>query len=233
MFIKRFLFVFVMLFCLSCEEDDILILEDENCESEIELGEFPLLEESKSFIPYNEDITNIIFSDSLGKEYIGEVKNYNTGFTQAFRTENIVCNNDSSYSVRYLWSPEQKSIRVYFQELDIRISLTVRTILYQENYSNIQVADILNFVLFTPQDSGKPNSQMLIGVNERSHPMLYEDYSDFKQEFMIHGKLYNDVYIHPNNLNEPFDLYYSDLEGIIGFRSQNDSKIDLKFVRVE
>jgi hypothetical protein len=204
------------------------------CENISKLGDILTLEESKKFLSYPDSISKVIFTNSQGEEFEGKVNFYKTSITNAFTGALNPCPIDSQIQIRYEWMPEIKVIIIQIDTLDILLQVSIRPIMYNEDLSQKLVADICHLVLFTPINATTPNSQMIIIVNQRTHPNPYESYTEYHDEYKIHGKVYEKVYIETPNINEEFKLYFSNQVGIVGFKGEiNGNNIDLKFDRIE
>ena len=232
------LFLFLLIIISSCGDDDMNQIEENlnltECENISKLGEILTLEESKNFLPYPDSISKVIFTNSQGEEFEGKVNFYNTYITNAFTNAMNQCPIDSQIQIQYEWMPEIKDIYIQIDTLDIQLRISIRPIIYHEDYSQKLIADICQLVLTTPIDATTPNSQMIIIVNPRTHPNPYESYTEYHDEYQIHGKTYEQVYIETPNINEEFKLYFSNQVGIVGFKDEiNGNNIDLKFDRIE
>jgi hypothetical protein len=234
-------FVFISLFfCFSCSDDDMNQIEENlnlECSAISNLGEISILEESKNFLPYPDTISKIIFTDSIGQEYEGNVKTYKTHLAEAFNPQTKPCPIDSSIQITYRWVNEMKDIYIEFDSLDLKLRVSISPVLDYEDYSQKLVADICRFTLYyNPGNFNIPNSRISIITNQRNHPNPLDSFSDFYDEFEIHGKIYEQVYVKNADLNQnqEFKLYYNNQFGIVGFKDETTPNgIDLKFDRFE
>ncbi|MBK9742059.1 MAG: hypothetical protein IPO94_03485 [Saprospiraceae bacterium] len=231
--------ILILLIIISGCGDGDLNQIDENfnlteCENISKLGKILSLEESKNFMPYPDSISKIIFTNSQGEEFVGKVNYYKTYVANAFTGGLDHCPIDSQIQIRYEWMPEIKVINIQIDTLDILMEVSISPTIYHEDFSQKLVADICHMFLITPLEATKPNSQMAIIVNRRNHPNPPKSYTEYHDEYLIHGKKYNEVYIQTPNVSEEFTLYFSNHVGIVGFKGEiNGNTIDLKFDRIE
>ena len=74
---------------------------------------------------------------------------------------------------------------------------------------------------------------MIVLVDKRSYNYDYYN-SEYKDSIDLHGKIYEKVYTNTTQYwNTGFDLYYSKLNGLVGFKDRNNPDISLKFDRWE
>lgn len=222
----------------SCGDTDLNQIEENfnltECDNISKLGDILTLEESKKFLSYPDSISKVIFTNSQGEEFEGKVKSYDTYITNALNRGFNQCPIDSQIQIQYEWRPEIKVINIQIDTLDILLQVSIRPIIYYEDFSQKLVADICHLVLFNSNDVTTPNSQMIITVNQRTHPNPYESYTEYHDEYQIHGINYEKVYIETPNIDKEFKLYYSNQVGIVGFKGEiNGNTVDLKFDRIE
>lgn len=244
--------------CGSDEKEKMRLLEE--CEALADGGEVYLLEDSKDFIPYPEDVTKVIFSDSSGREYVGEVLEYKTElvehesditFSVGGIDHTIPCPLDSSIIIdEYRWRAERKDITITIDELDINLYvMTVPVVKISRDLELGVLSDECYFLIDGPKYLTSPIQNISFLVNKRSDfPLLGIKTVDFYENFELHDQTYENVYVADslgglhvldslNNvgqyLNRSFDLYYSSEIGIVGFRNYEEPFIDLKFVRWE
>jgi hypothetical protein len=234
--INLILILFIIISSFGC--NDLNQIEENfnltECENISKLGDILTLEESKKFLPYPDSISKVIFTNSQGEEFVGKVSFYNTRIVDAFTGGFYPCPIDSQIQIRYEWKPEVKVITIEIDNLDMRLQVRINPIIDNEDLSQKLVADICHIVLDTPRNATAPNSQMIIIVNKRTHPNPYESYTEYHDEYKIHGKVYEKVYIKTPDINEDFELYFSNQVGIVGFKGEiNGNNIDLKFDRIE
>ena len=197
-----------------------------------DLGEFLLLDSSKGFIPYPDTISKIIFSDESGQEYEGIVKYYSTYSAPAFLGQTKPCPIDSTIQITFNWLAENISIAVEIEELDIQLRLITRTLLASPLEQKL-FADFFNFILSSPIDSSTPSAQMTIIVNQRTHPMPFENYSEIIENFEMDGNNYQDVYKKEQSTNDDFELFFNENIGIVGFSQNGIPNSRIKFERTE
>lgn len=231
------IFFILLAFFVSCNDDINEIEENlniEECEDIANIGEILMLESSKDFLPYSDTISKIIFTNSDGDEFIGNIIQDSTFIGSGFTIGTSPCPIDQDVNIQYRWMSEIRDVRIHIETVDIQIMLRIGPVIWGNDYSQKLIADIFSFVLFTPIESSLPNSQVSIIINERNYPNPVSSFSDYQDEFSIHDKIFEEVYIKNPNPNEGFHLYYNTKFGIVGIKdSLNESIIDLKFERLE
>lgn len=231
-------YVTFLLLCLiyllaSCEKETAEDVTSEEAGDAIsQLGEIEMLPQSQEFLAYPPTVERIIFTDEMENEFVGEVSYYGTNFSIAWTTEADPCPIDSSIQITYRWMPEVKSIYVDLDTLNLSFRLAVAAVLHGQDRSEKLIADRFDVLSFFPWDSNVINTQMGIVVDPRTYPTpsFIESYSDFFDEFEIHGKIFKEVYVKYPQSNNDFELYYNIEMGLVGFRADS---IDLKFDRIE
>ena len=237
------MFALIVLGFFSCDNDDEMICPEDN-----DFGDFFLAQSSKDIYPYGDEELVLIFSDSLGNEYRGEYSPRD--FT--------MCNTRSQYPVDpnildseqcgFTYRGECRSSLLYFEELDnleVLFQMHISMNLIEESQERVK-SDFFNVILFK-------DGMQLAGLNElvlgfegqlafnteslKSPDKLSELslFNLFEEEFDLHDKTYTDVYSSDlvyYGVLDPFDLYYSNEIGLVGFENE-DKSISLKFERVE
>lgn len=239
---KHFLLTVPLLaFCFltSCKKDEVKIIEEginteEECAKESDLGTFYLLESSRKMIPYSEHVEKVIFSDSTGKEYTGEVISNRTIYYPRNSAEIYHCDFDSSLYISHNSKVEAKEFFLELKELDISISLSVR-LLNSPKYSIKEqlFADYFKFTLKYPDpiNSTYPTLNIITANRGHPNPSVTPNYL-LVSPFFIHGRLFENVHMIRSEDVKEFDLYYNKEIGIVGFKN-TDRSIDLKYERTE
>lgn len=232
------IFIALIFLFSNCKKEETPIIDPpqdftKECNEFAALGDFLLLDSSKNFIPYQENIQRVIFSDSLGNEFIGNVTFYETSLNQTWNGIETACPLDTSIQVTYNWKTETKRIDLEFPDLDIRLFVAVRTNISSNDYSQKLFGDFCNVVLLHPVSANSSNSQLLIVLDARTHPLYEGIITSTLPSLTLHGKEFNDVFFEevPGTQND-FQLYYNSEVGVVGFENE-DKSISLKFERVE
>lgn len=230
----------IVVIAISCSKEEIEINNNQNqaqCDSLSQLEPISIKASSAAFIPYPDTISTLIFSDTAGQEYVGVVSFYDFMSTITYSglalEPNIPCPIDSSILINYQWTTELKMFIVEFEELNIRIRLSVRPLRAPNSYTDGLLADYCSFILTTGLNYSELSSQMTIIVDSRNHPMPFEYHSDFQPQYNLHDETYENVYIQNITDNEKYQLLYNTEFGILGFKGGDDPAVDLKFVRYE
>ncbi len=236
---KLFVFGLITLLFVGCskeEDDERGLYKYEECELIADLGQILLKPNSKSFIPYPDSVSKLIFRDADGQEFIGVVRDYNTNGMQTFSSLGMYpCPIDSSFLIEYNFNPEYKFLQIEFEDLDIWLNMNVLTTLSSTAYDRKLVADIFSIQLIRTSDEAASVYQqpMKIIVNEGTHPNPYENYSSFQPEYERHGTNFQNVYINQISTNGDFEILYNDQFGVLAIRNFEDPIIDLVFDRIE
>lgn len=194
-------FVFLaIIMATSCSDDDI------------DLGEFNLMEGSKSAVPYQEDLL-ITFKDSLGNQAVFEFDTSQSGFSNMGHLD-MSAPNGEDYSAKvetyevYLGEPEpilgiefRVNVRVsvdFLNDVEITDMLIVDMDYYKEGY---HLAHFIEQV-----------------VNPRGASAAYiEQFPDAINEITLLDKTFQDVYVSQHST-----IYYNHEFGVIAFRDSNN-----------
>lgn len=224
------LVLFQILLIVSCQKEEV-VPEPPYCPDKVDLGEFYMVESSKDFLPYDENVHRLIFSDSSGIEYIAERTKYTFGTGYVYFTRENPCEADTSQKFHYIAHTERKSINFVFESDDIKLLFRLAASVYP-NYDGDMVyeSDAFNVVVVTPISSSKPHSQIGGTVNPKNYPLGTKTLPN-SDSFNIHDKTFLDVY-HSTYEDEHINIYYTEKEGLVALET-TDKSISLKFERVE
>lgn len=231
---KVFLLLSFSLLTIQCskEEPEELIYNAEECALLADLGQVELNPDSKLFIPYPDDIEKLIFVDESGQEYVATVYEYTDEHIQNTISATKPCPIANGTLVEYHFQSVFKRLLLEFEELDIWMSISVSTTISPDSYESLLMADVANIYLGFGE-FGAANSAMTIVVDQRLHPMPYEDYSHYKKWHDVHGQIFRNVYVNDISLQEVFEIAYNTEIGLIGIRSIEELGIDLVYDRIE
>jgi len=224
---------FFIISCSNNENNPTTSTNQEDCEELANLGFIELEETSKSFIPYPRDINRVIMKDSLGNEYVGEVSKYNEVYDPTILGGiDEECPLDPSILIEYNYKPEYIRLVIEFPTIDTKLSLLLGTTVANSSYQDKLIADNFSINANRPMQSSGSNANMLIVVNQRTHPNPVETYSEYQDTYQLGNKTFEEVYINSIELEEEFEIIYNRHIGLIRLRSESP-EIDLIFDRIE
>ena len=227
------LFVF---FFLSCNNDDDTMENpsdfQEECDELENLGRIALVPTSKSFIPYPDTVSKIIFSDATGNEFTAKVSSFTITFNPSGTTSFQPCPLDTNIFLQYNWEAENKHYAIEIEELNISAWVTVRATPWLEMPTERIFTDGANIVLFTPIGSSSPNAQIYALVDPRNHPLRQDEENEIMEEVTIHGMTFENVYFNVPGNETQFRIYYNTEVGFVGFEREMDD-LSIRFDRME
>ena len=235
--------IFLLLLTLfSCKKKDCLEneIKEVECPETIDLGEFFMSDESLNFIPYDDSIQRIIFSDSTGNEIIGEVIRFDLSLSQTTLDNEYVCPQDSTQKFEYILKRQWKGIEININELDIKLRFNLFVSVSRGDQisdalkpDSLFLAEYFNIHLQTPIDTiTSSNSRISITVNPRNHPIANIDTPN-SDEYNLHGKEYYDVYHQTYPIQEgEYKILYNKSLGLIGIEN-HDKSTSIKYEYVE
>ncbi len=225
---------------VSCTHEAVKIIDEEvptdysdECEELADLGEYTILETSKSFIPYEENIKRIVFLDSNSNEFVGLVRSY--GDRTQGRTVSGVksyCPLDSTISIRHHYRPVLRSISLEIREINVSILISIHPQLTPLSSEDRHITDKCYIFLNTPI-GGSTKSHMSIVVDRRTNPMPNDDFSLYKTQVEIGNKIFKDVYINSIDEADDYEIMYNTHQGLISIRKTSEPQVHLVFDRVE
>lgn len=225
--VKYLIGLFVIFTLVSCGNDFRV-----ECDEIRDLGEFYMLESSKDFIPYTNDINKIIFSDSLGNELDGKVlrNTLSLGWSQ---NSYKPCPFNENIMVSYIHEPESKWFDLAFEDLDLQFDLKVEVDIESEYNVQNPISDRFWLLLYCCSEDAsrkllyQKNFRLIDRLENKS--LLGE--IDFFDVFKIHGEIFTNVYVFGSSNNNSYLFYYNTKIGIIGFKDRGNPEIDYKFER--
>ena len=198
------------------------------------MGSFELLESSKEKFPYDSTLTQVIFSDSLGNEFVGEISEMKMEF-RSHPGANYQCEYDESKFVRPTSMTERISIKINFSELEVRFIIMFAVFPNFREFEEKLIADLGKVYVFEPYDpqqlGSAPITEFTIVLDERSRIEEFQNSADPNYIKFIHGEDYFDVYDNEHQ-NELFTVYFNLAKGLIGFKNRETGK-SYKFERIE
>ena len=195
----------------SCKKDDDPIIC--NYETEVDLGQFSLLPESRQSIPYSGN-QRIYFKDEFQNEIYFDFSEENTGYTTIVhygRPFEYECND--SVIMQQL-SAEGDAFWYNLTEpqhlLNMTLHLKLNSVVFTEDY--LDGGDLLEFLSGT-EDYNEKLSLVEVLVNKRDlSDEVINKYPTSVDNLYIGGKKYNNVYTNKTN-----STYYNYEQGIIAF----------------
>lgn len=222
------IFLSVVFLITSCQSDL------ERCEEIQHMGDFFLLKESKSFIPYQADHSKVIFSDSIGNEYEGLITRDYVFIGHVSSSANEPCPFDKSITLEHEYNAEKRTVQIIFEELNIVFNCCIQVNVKTEYNNSKESSDYLSVAY---KDNNGSNYLTTLNVNIQNRNGFTPTFSTsvFHESFEIHGKNYTNVYSHNNNfsIQDDYHLFYSEAQGIIGLKSLTNSEFSYKFERIE
>lgn len=233
----------ILIFSISifaCNGEDEIEETPIDCTETIDLGEFLLTESSLDFWPYNSSISKVVFSDNLGNEFVGEITKYSENFA-TLNSEEEVDNMGTLIDCTFRSKTQFLSMRFELTELDLTIFLRLSISVTRKEVfdgiittplDDVLLNDRFSLGLTTPIGETNPNSQYVIIVDARNHPVAMTEYPN-SETYEFHGKVFQEVYHIEDEIEEgKFNLFYNAEFGVIGVESA-DKSISLKYERVE
>ena len=235
--INLIIFAFLILSC----SDDIL----DTCPEQVDLGDFYLAPNSVEFYPYDtSQHRQIVFSDSIGNEYIAAIRNYESGLRNFLNLTEFKCEDDTTQTYLCYYQPEYKVFEADLDEFNIQLRIALRVIVRKNQefrgsvnrdiLDDILLYDGVDVTLRTTIDSTNYSAGISIIANPRNNPEPLST-ALFRSEFILHNIVYSDVYYsRPPSLGrkQKFFLYYNKTNGLIGIKIP-DNQVSLKFERFE
>lgn len=206
--------------------------EPTNCDDISFTGEFFLLEESENFIPYTKNNSRIIFSDSMGNEYQGLITRDTVLSTRSLLYAN--CPLDEEMDSKHSYISEHRFVDIFIEELNIRFRCSVNVNIGAESNSLIETKDELS-VIFSIDNESYYHTSLTININNRNGYLPHINTSILHDNYLVHGRNYENVYSHNDNYIVPDDwvLLYSQTEGVIAIKNLIDSEFSYKYERIE
>ncbi len=233
-FNHQWLLFFAMILFFSCQKEEVIVVD---CPKFVDLGDFHLVDSSVDYMPYDETVQRIVFTDSLGNEFKAEVNSYKFGLGSILHLKEYPCEEDSMQMFQYTSMSESKHIEAVIEELDIKINLNlsvyvVRGELLNQNPDSLFMTDQINVTLRTPMTSTTPNTQLNIIVDSRNSTIASTAVPN-SEVYTMHGVDFYDVYYLDTMIpSGKFNILYNAEKGLIGFENQ-DKSISLKYEYVE
>jgi len=204
---------------------------EENCETIGFLGEFELVQQSKEFIPYDDPLNSIIFSNIEGDEFEGKIE-YNRLNTVLSLSGTEQCPFDEDVEISYTSRKQTHSVEIIINELNIRLTLDVFTITEADHNADNPVADQFNLCM-QDIDSGITETCLMKTIEERNSDPYIIHNPVKHDKFEIHGKEFCEVYSDEENQFTDYNLFYNMDLGIVAIRSKTDPSFSYKFERTE
>ncbi|WP_421799156.1 hypothetical protein [Haliscomenobacter sp.] len=214
-----FILFFFSFSILSCQPE-------ENCPASIDLGLLNLLDNSVKAFPYKSDQVKLIFSDSLGHEYIGTVELSGRPF--AGISGDVPCKSNPEAKIPA--SGRMQVITGFLSIAGIPGKFSIRFHIFPDFLRDPSkfMADVA-FIDYLKDDFALPGFTNAIVIDKRTWPDIQIGSVDYTPTFTIHNKSFKNVYI--DKFSNP-KYYFTFEEGIIGFRFLGDNKF-YKLERIE
>jgi len=225
-------YLFLLLLCIffisACQSDL------EKCEEAQHMGNFYMLQDSKSFLAYQENQTRVIFSDSLDTEYVGNINRYNTFLGLVLSSKTELCPYDEDIILEHRHNREVTVVEITFPELNLNILCNLSVMVDTEYNNSKEIYDELSIFLRN-ENSTSILTSMGINIQNRNDFIPTVSTSVFHEDFDLLGRSYKNVFSHNDNYTivEDYELYYNKTQGIVGFKSLVDPKFSYKFERIE
>lgn len=219
---KPCVFLFFLSFVmLSCQTEP-----EETCPASIDLGLLNLLDSSAKAFPYKSDQVKLIFSDSLGHEYIGRVELSGRPF--AGISGEVSC--ESNPNLKIPASGRMQIITGFLSIEGLAGKFSIRFHIFPdfERDPSKFMADVA-FIDYLEDDFALPGFLNAIVIDKRTWPDIQIGSTGYASTFTIHNKNFKNVYI--EKYSNP-RYYFTFEEGIVGFRFLGDHK-SYKLERIE
>lgn len=215
--LQLFIISCALLALCSCSKDDDAPspMEEETLKT-FDIGEYRLLDESISKLPYLNK-TKVTFVDSLNNRIdltINEADLFQTDSSYLFRYDVF----EEGDTVRYLYFGENKTFQLYNDSLNIHFSHELRARPYYMDPEKQYIADVLSIWLRNPENQNRLHGVFYHVVNQRTWPTASETvYSPSK---VLLDKVFNDVY-YSDYANSISEVYYNYEFGIVSFTDRD------------
>lgn len=209
---KQLVFLFLMSFiALSCKPEDA-------CPTFIDLGLLNLLDSSAAAFPYKSDQVKLVFSDSLGHEYTGNIELGGRPF--AGISGDVRCKNNPGSKVPASGRMQVISAFLTIDGLAGKFSIRFHVFPDFESDPSKILADMA-FIEYLEDDFTSPGFLNPIIIDKRTWPDVSLGGFEYVPTFTIHNKKIKNVYI--DKFSNPH-YYFTFEEGIIGFRFLDGNK---------
>lgn len=199
----------LLLFTLVLSACSVEPLIDPANKYDINMGFYPLLEESVGMMPYKGK-TRVVFVDSLGNEVEFQIEPDPVTWQLGFKLYNYDFYEPGD-TVLYRYMMEHKSIYMHNDSLDFQLEITLHPLPYWPEPQHGYVADHIRIDIALPPNISYPMLKDII--NQRTWPEpLYA--ADRLGAILIHGRTFNNVRI---SRAYRYQVYYNDDLGIVSF----------------
>jgi hypothetical protein len=217
---KYNIFLFLLSFItLSCEPE-------EACPAFIDLGLLNLLDSSVAAFPYKSEQVKLIFSDSLGQEYNGNV--VLSGRPFAGISGDVRCKSNPGSKIPASGRMQVVTGFLTIDGLPGKFSIRFHVFPNFESDPSKFLADV-SFIDYLENDFTLPGFLNPIIIDKRTWPDVSLGGFEYAHTLTIHNKKFKNVYI--EKFSNP-QYYFTFEEGIIGFKFLNGSK-SYKLERIE
>lgn len=210
------LIVSISFFTISCSKDDESLCNSQN------VGEFHLLENSISCIPYGNDL-KLIFQDSIGNQ-VSLIFDYNNGGFGSIENDFVTsCEYDNLLEKVYHAKYDFYKYNIFDEadSLKIKYYLYLYTNPFSREFGNTKISDQLAIYERSVRDTTTFFSEFSILVNRRDLSME-EEIQYFPQstsKLILFNKSFTNIYS-----NNKSTVFYSFELGLIAFRD-HDNKL--------
>ena len=211
--------LFLSFIILSCDPE-------ESCPAFIDLGLLNLLDSSAAAFPYKSDQIKLIFSDSLGREYVGNVELSGRPF--AGISGDVRCKSNPDSKVPASGRMQVITGFLFIDGLAGKFSIRFHVFPNFESDPSKILADVA-FVDYLEDDFTLPGFLNPIIIDKRTWPDVSLGGFEYAPTLTIHTKKFKNVYI--EKFSNP-QYYFTFEEGIIGFRFLDGNK-SYKLERIE
>lgn len=222
---KLFYLCLIFIFCACKKDNDKPQKRFIGCPNPLELGEFKMLESSKSVFPYSLSDSKAIFSDSLGNELMGLISNSISSNLYASRPSECINDLDSLIIIKAQLEAQISEIEFDSLNLSFRIEFSVSPNL--QDYSSGEVADYA-FVSVYGDSIFDIRPQTSILLDKRTSNASFTNSID---NFEIHSKSFGEIYTNTIK-KEEIQFYFNIEQGLIGFHDKR-SGFSYKLERIE
>jgi hypothetical protein len=181
----------------------------------IDFGHFELLNTTIQQFPYNDSITEFIYTDSLNNEYIAStIPIFNHFGTSGHLTK--YKDSDDYFFLTY--QTEKREIRLSIPSLNKQFSIETEVKVDASDYESIRMADVV-FIYYLDKFSDF-NNGVFIAANERTRQGDFPDYDTPIPILIIHGEIFNNVYSNDNGNDTNTIIYFNFKKGVVGFKDK-------------
>lgn len=205
---------FIIISIQSCSDEEVPFVP-ENEEGVVDIGEYFLLPESISQLPYFNQ-TGIVFIDSLGDEVVFDIiENELRDITSTLYKYNVIEVGDT---VMYKYTGESISFVIENDVLDMQFNMSLSTQPYYTDPEMGWVADVLNIFCVDPSPDVYSRQVFYHVTDDRTWPTVFQQESI--EEIDILGQTFFEVW--NTNFSDPKSVVNYNYElGIVSFTDMN------------